>query len=38
MAISKRKFKLDVKVLVDLKIGPRIATPLDTFQWSVSQI
>ncbi len=28
--ISKRKFKLDFKVLIDLKIGPRIVTPSDT--------
>jgi hypothetical protein len=30
MAISKRKFTLEFKVLVDLRIHPRIAIPLDT--------
>ncbi len=29
MEISKRKFTLEFKVFVDLKICPRIAMPLD---------
>lgn len=30
-AISKRKFTLEFNVLVGLKVGPRIAKPLDAF-------
>jgi lysyl-tRNA synthetase class I len=30
-AIRKRKFTLEFNVLVGLKVGPRIATPLDAF-------